>query len=367
MLFSAPRREYAIADPSAPRTLREEITELGWSAEQLMSRVNQVRARRGLRPMHPKSAYPWLRGRRPSPDPLTAILVVLRERDRPATAADLGWDGPRPQRCRRALNAPWKAGLDELLDEITEFDLMKRRSLLLLSGMAVTASALDLLDGPASSLITPAAGGPWVSPHLADHIDDTIRQMRDLDDTEGSGAAVQWTSGLWRSLATILTRSRYDRRTGQRLHVSYLELSELYGWMLFDSAAHPQAQRVYQSGLLLTREVDGHPALDRATANLLASAGHQESWLGHHDEAATLLDVAARRTPHALTPRLRAVLADRALSAAGRQADPDRLRRAADHAHEHLLDTSAEDPWWSQWLTHPGVDACTGSASMPLP
>src|SRR5216683_616420 len=205
-----------------------------------MSRVNQVGARRGLRPMHPKSAYPWLRGRRSAPGPLAAVLLVLREHGRPASAADLGWDGPRHRRSRRALIAPWEAGIDELLHEITELDLMKRRSLLLLSGMAVTAPALDLLVTPASGLRQATDGAQRVSPSLAGHIDASIRQMRDLDDAEGSGACVEWAGGLWQNLAKILAQSRYDSRTGRRLHVSYLELSELYGWMLFDSAAHPQ-------------------------------------------------------------------------------------------------------------------------------
>ncbi|MFD4692028.1 hypothetical protein [Streptomyces sp. NPDC058463] len=34
-----------------------------------------------------------------------------------------------------------------------------------------------------------------------------------------------------------------------RLHTAYIELSEQVGWMCFDARQHPQAQRIYHTGM----------------------------------------------------------------------------------------------------------------------
>lgn len=346
--------------PPTTSPLRTEITALGWSAEQLISRINLARARRGQPPLNCKSAYPWLRGKRPYPETLNILLMVLADHGRAVTAADLGWAGPRTRR-PRTTRPPTKARFDELRHEIEGLNMIGRRSLLL-SAVVASVPAPDLLTVPTPARTLPI-GGRHVSAQLAEHIDHSIRAVRAVDDTEGSAGAVQWAAGLWQSLAKTLTSSRYDHHTGDRLKASFLELSETYGWMLFDSGEHAHAQQVYQSGLLLAREAEAFPALDRAAVNLLASASYQKSWLGHHQDAVALLDAAARRAPHAMTPRLKAILADRALSAAGRQGDKARLHQAAAQAHDHLLNADDDlDPWWSRWLTHQAVDASTGSS-----
>ncbi len=60
--------------------------------------------------LHGKSAYPWLRGRWPCAEARADVLTTLRQRSgRPLTAADLGWDGPRPRAPRSALETPYEA------------------------------------------------------------------------------------------------------------------------------------------------------------------------------------------------------------------------------------------------------------------
>jgi hypothetical protein len=76
-------------DQRLSASLRGELDTLGWSAEQLIARVNQVRTRRGSFPLHGKSAYPWLRGNRPCAEVRADVLTVLRQHsDRPLTAAE---------------------------------------------------------------------------------------------------------------------------------------------------------------------------------------------------------------------------------------------------------------------------------------
>lgn len=186
---------------------------------------------------------------------------------------------------------------------------------------------------------------------------------RDLDDSEGSISALLWAAGIWQNLAKILTHSRYHQPEGIRLHTAYIEMSETYGWMLFDAGKHPQAQRVYQTGLRLAREAEDHTDVHRATVNLLASAAYQACWLGQHHEADTLLSVAHSHKPDVLTPRLRAVLADREITLAGALGDTERVHRAEHQAHEHLAAArEGNEPWWSLWLSPQELDANTGSA-----
>jgi len=52
---------------------------------------------------------------------------------------------------------------------------------------------------------------------------------------------------------------------------------------------------------------------------------------------------------------LQAVIADRRIFAAGRRGDTEALRRARDSAHTHILDTTAERPWFCAWLGREGL------------
>lgn len=355
-----------MVDRPAPVRLKVELEALGWSAEQLIARINACRTRRRASPLHPKSAYPWLRGSRPSPDVMPDILQALADQGRHLTDGDLGWAGPRPRRSRRLLETPYNASVAGLLHETQGDPPMERRAFMLLSGAAVTAPALDLLIGGPDRLAA-AIDGDRISPQLVASIEKSVRQVRDLDDAEGSGPALLWAGGLWQSLGRIITNGRYSSAEGARLHTAYVVLAETYGWMLFDSGHHPQAQRVYLTGLRLAKEAESDVNLHRATANLLASTAYQESWLGHHQEAATLLDVAVTQAPDALLPRVLAVLAQRRIIVAGRQGDSERVQRARDEAQEHLLDgADAEQPWWSTWLTPEAVNAQTGRAFLAL-
>lgn len=357
-----PTRGQPMDDQRLPTSLRGELDALGWSAEQLIARINQVRARRGSFPLHGKSAYPWLRGSRPCAEARADVLTVLRQHShRPLTAADLGWDRLHRQG-PRALDTPYEATAADLLCEAQKEAPMHRRTFALLTGAAVTGPALDLLLDGAGPLRA-AQDGDLVSAHLAQVVQRTVRQVRDLDDSEGSTPALGWAAGIWQNLAKVLTESRYHAPEAILLHTAYIEMSETYGWMLYDAGKHPQAQRVFQTGLRLAHEAEDHTDVHRATVNLLASAAYQACWLGQHHEADTLLAVARNRRPHVLTSRLRAILADREITLAGQLADTERVHRADNQARDHLSAARDNDePWWSLWLSPQEVDANTGSA-----
>lgn len=343
--------------------LRSALKTLNWSAEQLIARVNQIRRHRGTTPLHPKSAYHWLRGSQPTEETILDVLTVLN-RHSPArlTAADLGWDQKRPRRSRCTLDDPYTVPVTTLLHESSQGEPMHRRKFGLLTAAAVTATALDMLLPHTTPAASADDDGAAIAPKLLDAVEQSVREARDLDDSEGSTPALLWTGGLWQNLGALLTESGHRTNQTIRLATAYIELSETYGWILFDAAHHPQAQRVYQAGISLAREAPRHPDTDRAAANLLASTAYQETWLGHCKEAEALLQVAAHRARRYPTPRLLAVLADRRVTLAGAQHDPTALQRAEQDGHQHLDNATAggDDPWWSQWLNHDNLDANTG-------
>ncbi|MFF8732085.1 XRE family transcriptional regulator [Streptomyces sp. NPDC015171] len=354
--------EPAAVDAPPANVLGALLQQLGMRPEQLIARINQRRARRGCSPLSPKAAYPWLREipSLPQPDNQADALAVLTARaGRCITAADVGWDLPRPRTRHRHLDAPGDAPLEALLQEISQGDLMDRRNLLMLTGAAATAPALALLLG--SEAEASAAPSGQLNERLVGSIERAVRDLREIDDSTGSASGdLTWGIGIWQSASRVVAQARGQGPLTDRLHTAYIELSEQVGWMCFDARQHPQAQRIYHTGMRLAREADTSLTTRHATANLVASTAYQAAWLGHHNDAAALLDIAAR-TPN-LPAAAAAVIADRRVYAAGRRHDPDAVLRFRDEALGHLGVPDERTPWWATWLTKDSVDAATGRA-----
>ncbi|MDD9383102.1 XRE family transcriptional regulator [Streptomyces sp. ZAF1911] len=355
--------ERAEFDAPPATVLAALLQQLGMRPEQLIARINERRARRGGSPLSLKAAYPWLREvpSLPQPDNQADALAVLTARaGRCITASDVGWDLPRPRTRHRHLDAPGDAPLEALLHEISQGDIMDRRNLLMLTGAAATAPALALLLGP----IAEAAAAPSVTrlnDRLVGSIESAVRDLREMDDSAGSASGdLTWGLGIWQSTSRVVAQARGNGPLVDRLQTAYIELSEQVGWMLFDARQHPQAQRVYHTGMRLAREAGTSLTTRHSTANLVASAAYQAAWLNNHNDAAALLDIAAR-TPE-LPSAVGAVIAERRVYAAGRRHDPDAVRRFRDDALLHLGTPDKQTPWWATWLTKDAVDGATGRA-----
>lgn len=357
-------------DPTSNR-LRDVLAELDWKPEQLIRRINEHRIGRGATPLHVKAAYPWVRGGRPSRDVENDALAVLRlHSGRPLTLADLSWSGPR-RRVGRHLDNPCEADLTDLLASIQGDPMQRRKFLANLGGVAVTGTALSLLMPGQATALPSTGGGASVSDPLLARMEDSVRALRELDDTTGSTGGLDWANTIWQGVARTITGSTYDADQAQRLFTAYVEASETYGWMLFDANMHQASQRVFQVGLKVAQQAvsDASSELDYATRNLLASAAYEQAWIGHHSEAETLLAVATRTTGRPLPARLEAVLADRSVFVAGQRQDKDTVLRAQDRAHTALAraaDDGLEQPWWAEWLSDKGVEGTTGRALLAV-
>ncbi|GHD83398.1 hypothetical protein GCM10010336_75020 [Streptomyces goshikiensis] len=292
-----------------------------------------------------------------------ALATLSARLGRPLSPADLGWDpDSRSQHTAGPLDSPYDCRRAADLLHAAQGAPMHRRIFLLLGGAAVTAPALELLLDSSPAYAGPRSGGTLTEGVLR-QIEESLRDIRTLDDTQGSEHALTWTDGMWRSTAEMITSTTGPGSLRARLYTAFISLSEQYGWMLFDSDRHETAQRVFQTGLSLAREAEHGPGTADATANLLASMAYQCSHLGQHHEARTLASVAAR---HDTSPAVAAILAERRIVIAGRSHDPDGLRSAREAAYEALARRTTDDPWWSQWLSPAAIDAATGRAWLAL-
>ncbi|MFF1481346.1 XRE family transcriptional regulator [Streptomyces sp. NPDC058301] len=229
----------------------------------------------------------------------------------------------------------------------------------MLTGAAATAPALALLLGPMAEASAAPSGQP--SERLVGSIERAVRDLREIDDSTGSASGdLAWGVGLWQSASRVVAQARSRGPVTDRLHTAYIELSEQVGWMCFDARQHPQAQRIYHTGMRLARETNTSLTARHSTANLVASAAYQAAWLGHHNDAAALLDIAAR-TPE-LPSAAAAVIGERRICAAGRRHDPDAVLRFRNDALLHLPSPDEHTPWWATWLTTDSLDAATGRA-----
>jgi hypothetical protein len=118
----------------------------------------------------------------------------------------------------------------------------------------------------------------------------TIREMtavwRSLDNRYGGGhareAAVSYLHG---QVAPLLRDGRYDTSIGTALFSAAAELTQLVGWMAYDSGRHGLAQRYFIQALRLAR-AGADAALG---AEILAGMSHQAVYLG---DGATGVDLA---------------------------------------------------------------------------
>ncbi|NJC72635.1 helix-turn-helix transcriptional regulator [Planosporangium thailandense] len=125
---------------------------------------------------------------------------------------------------------------------------------------------------------------------------DMIREMtgtlRQLDNQYG-GVRTRATAAryLYSEVAPLLRDGRFDDRTGRLLFSAVAEVSQLAGWMAYDSGEHGVAQRYLTHALDLARSAGDRPL----GAEILAAMSHQATYLG---DARTAIDLAraARRT-----------------------------------------------------------------------
>lgn len=279
--------------PRRPREgnlrLRALLDEAGMSNKGLARRVVDLAAVQGVAGVRcdHTSVLRWLAGeqpRSPVPELITAILSDA-----------LGRKITEPELGVTPSNLPGDLGLQlptEWTDTIAtstalwRADVQRRRFLVnaVFTSAALPASALRWLTSPPAG--APVAAGPRrVGRADIEAIRELTHSYREMDNRLGGGTLRNTlVSYLDDHVSLLLTAGSYQEQTGRQLAAACGELSQLAGWVAYDSDEHGLAQRYLTQALAYARHA-GDSAL---AAEVLAAQAHQAIYLARPDEAIDL-------------------------------------------------------------------------------
>jgi hypothetical protein len=233
------------------------------------------------------SVLRWLAGEQPRPPVPELIASVLGEAlGRPVPEIELGMT-PSGLPADLGLHLPtaW-ADTVAISTALWRADVQRRRFLVnaAFAAAAMPASALRWLTSPPAG--APAGSGS-VRVGRADI--EAIRELtlsyRELDNRLGGGRLrTVILSYLDDHVSRLLITGSYREDTGRQLAAACGELSQLAGWVAYDSGEHGVAQRYLTQALAYARHADDH-ALG---AEILAAQAHQALYLLRPGEAIDL-------------------------------------------------------------------------------
>jgi hypothetical protein len=345
--------------------LTELLHRAGWRPETLARRLNAALARSGAdRRIHDKTPYRWIsRGELPHGEVPDLVVQVLAG----ALGADVTyeqvWDrprarGPEPLHANHGSDLPWDStGLLSLLGE----PVPTRRTVLAVTGAAITGPAWAALDRPAPLLQSAADEAGRVTPPLMTMIDGIVAQAQQLDDQQG-GAARGYVADQYSALARLMRRATYDAPTGRRLAAALAQLAQTSGFMAFDAADDGHAQRWYLTALRAAHAADD-PAL---TASILALMSNQAADRGYPLDALQLATAAQQAARHS-APVVQSLVATRSSLAYAAAGD----LTGFNHMREQTLDIQNKSndepgPSWAGYIDRVELDAITGRGLVVL-
>lgn len=269
--------------------LRALLDEAAMSNKGLARRIVDLAAARGLASVRcdHTSVLRWLGGeqpRQPVPELVAAVLGDALGRRVEVTAlgmtpsdlpAGLGLDLPLAWTDTIATStALWRA------------DVQRRRFLVsaVFTSAAAPSSALRWLTSPPAD--APASAGTrHVGAADIEAIRELTRSYREIDNKLGGGKIRGVVvSYLDDHVSGLLTDGTYSDATGRDLAAACGELSQLAGWVAYDSDEHGLAQRHLTQALAYAR----HASDQALAAEILAAQAHQALYLAQPAEAADL-------------------------------------------------------------------------------
>ncbi len=179
-------------------------------------------------------------------------------------------------------------------------------------------------------------------------IEETIRQLRVLDDREGGNEHnLQFVLGQLALVTDYLEHAEYaSDNVHKRLVAAAAQLRQLAGWLAHDAEQHTVAQQHFRTALDAARSID-----DRAlAAHILGFMTYQAAYRGEAKNALKLARNArevAKGTPLAV----RSLIAARDAMAQATAGNVSALQRAMEESHELISHPGALDdrPDWLYW------------------
>ena len=279
--------------PQPPRAanqrLRTLLDETGMSNKGLARRVADLARARGVATVRcdHTSVLRWLAGEQPRPPVPELIAAVLgNAAGRQVTEVEAGMTpSDLPADLGLHLTTDWTDTV-AIATALWRADVQRRRFLAgaAFAAAATPASALRWLTSPSAS--APEADGPLrVGRADIDAIRELTCSYRELDNRLGGGGLrAVILAYLDDNVSRLLTSGSYREEIGRQLAAACGELSQLAGWVAYDSGEHGIAQRYLTQGLAYARHADDH-ALG---AEILAAQAHQALYLSRPGEAIDL-------------------------------------------------------------------------------
>jgi hypothetical protein len=336
---------------------------LGWSPEQLAAHLNAFGAARriGLT-VSSKAPYHWLRGARPrKPTPSVVAALLSHVSGEHVSAEDLGWargkGTPSLMRSDEDLADLWKpgqtlAGLQRIVRSEMSPD---RRTMLMVSGMAMTAAAHQwMVDIDRLEFV---AQGRRIDEVIVDDLDRIVSAKRRVDDALGGGVLYHSVRAELSFVVDLLKDSSYSVSIGQRLYGAAAELARLAGWACFDSGDDARAQRYFLVALRAARQ-SGDKALG---AHVLGFMGVQSTLAGDSNAAVTLLNSSHQGAAAQMTATEQAALFGRLARAHGKGGDTRSIDACAGKAFEYMARSEPEnDPDRIYWCDEAELSGLVG-------
>ena len=314
----------------------------------LARRVADLAATRGVAGVRcdHTSVLRWLAGEQPRPPiPEVAADVLSDALGRKVSVTELGM-APSELPADLGLNLPtsWTETIS-ISTALWRADVQRRRFLVnaAFTSAAVPASALRWLTSPPAD--APAGHGVrQVGQADIDAIRELTLAYREMDNKLGGGklrpAVVSYLDD---HVSQLLLAGSYRQETGRQLAAACGELSQLAGWVAYDSDEHGIAQRYLTQALAYARHADDNAL----AAEILAAQAHQALYLSRPAEAVDLARAAqAAAVKHGSATLLTECLVMEAHGHAAR--DDAHACGAALAAAERTFDraTREDDPHW---------------------
>lgn len=255
----------------------------------------------------------------------------------------------------------WSEGI-ATVTTLWSYDAGRRR---FLNNAVYVSSALAMpaqlwLDDADQASVVPAepvgAGEPGEA-LSAETIRATTAMFRKLDNLYGGGQIRPTVVRYLDAEVAPLLRGATPERLGRPLLSAIAELTQLTGWLAYDSCAHGLAERYLIQALRLATA-----AKDRALgAEILAAMSHQAIFLRETKTAINLAQAAHRTAARAEVPALvaeAAVLTAHAHAQAGNEQAATTALTEAETVFEHA--DRAHDPQWMGYFDEAYLAAITG-------
>ncbi|KWX01624.1 helix-turn-helix transcriptional regulator [Carbonactinospora thermoautotrophica] len=267
--------------PVANRTLRSLRERRNLTQQEFAEAIRKKAADMGLNlGCDEKRVSRWERGEVTWPSAAyRRVLMALLE----MPVEEMGFIPPwRETTAQSRLNGASEAAVEAAGDD----DPVKRRELLRVSAL-LTASDSTWPDGSAAA----ESSGLRVRMSDVERVRATTRTFDELDHKYGGGevraSVVQYLNGT----VVPMLHGSYPEDVERELFNAAAVLTELVGWMSYDTGDHRAARHYFERALDLCDAVQ-----DRAYAGfVLASMSHQALYLGHGREAVELARSAQHR------------------------------------------------------------------------